>query len=86
MTRSSATRKSDQSARQQSGPQPAVHFVKPEEWATANRHGIELVRTWLRRENDPLPHTRKGSDYLVDDELAVAWVRRHFGVNCDVSE
>jgi hypothetical protein len=55
--------------------------VKPAEWAQANGYGLRTVYDFLRREEDPIPHVRKGGDYLIDDELAVDWVRKHFGVN-----
>lgn len=66
-------------------PAPTCHFVKPEAWAAANGYGVKAVREFLHREDDPIPHVRKGTDYLIDDELAVEWVRSHFGVGIDSS-
>jgi hypothetical protein len=61
----------------------SAHFVKPAAWAAANGYGLKAVREFMHRTDDPMPHVRKGSDYLVDDELAVAWVRRNFGVGVE---
>ncbi|MHB1324006.1 MAG: hypothetical protein ACYCXZ_06650 [Coriobacteriia bacterium] len=58
-----------------------VHFVDVETWATANGIGINATYEYLRREHDPLPHIRQGRRHLVDDELALGWLRRNFGVN-----
>lgn len=60
---------------------PALsHFVEPEVWSKANGVGINSLREYLRREIDPMPHVRMGRKYLVDDALAVDWMRRNFGV------
>lgn len=56
------------------------HFVAPAAWAEANGFGVNAVYEYLRREVDPLPHVRRGRKYLIDDELAVEWMRRNFGV------
>lgn len=56
------------------------HFIPVKEWAEANSLGINRVYGYLRREQDPLPHIIKGTERLIDDELAVEWIRRNFGV------
>jgi hypothetical protein len=61
-------------------PSPDPRFFDVAVWAEANSLGINAVYEYLRRERDPLPHIRQGRRKLVDDELAVAWMRRTFGV------
>lgn len=60
---------------------PSPHFVKPELWAKTNGIGLNAVYEYLRREVDPLPHLKRGSDYHIDDQRAIEWMRRNFGVN-----
>ena len=60
---------------------PTCHFVRPDAWSSANGVGINAVYGYLRRAHDPLPHVRQGRNYLIDDELAIQWMRRNFGVN-----
>jgi hypothetical protein len=66
------------SAPTEQAPAPRT-FYTPAAWAEANSLGINAVYEYLRRESDPLPHIRQGRRKLVDDELAVAWMRRTFG-------
>lgn len=66
------------------GPVPA-HFCDVATWARANNVGIDFTYECLRREIDPLPHLRIGRKYVVDDELAVAWLRRNYGVGADTA-
>lgn len=61
---------------------PASHFSPVRDWAAENGFGINDVYGFVRREEDPMPHIRRGRRRLIDDELAVAWVRRNFGVGC----
>jgi len=70
----------DAGARRTPRASAADHFVEVAEWADANRIGINAVYEALRREVDPMPHLRIGRKRLVDDELAVKWWRRHYGV------
>lgn len=60
-------------------PVPATRFFAVEAWAAANNLGVNAVYQYMRRA-DPLPHVRQGRRKLVDDELALAWMRRNFGV------
>ena len=57
------------------------HWCPPACWSSHHNLGINAVYGYLRREQDPLPHIRQGRDYRIDDALAVAWMRREFGVN-----
>ena len=61
-------------------PRPRVFGVKA--WANANNLGENTVRAWCRRTNDPFPHIRNGVHILIDDELAIGWMRRNLGVGC----
>jgi len=61
-------------------PAPASRFFTVKEWARANRLGENTVYEFCRRQRDPLPHIVCGNRRkLIDDELAVEWVRRNFG-------
>jgi len=62
---------------------PSSHLVEAKEWAQANALGVNAVYEYMRRERNPLPHVRQGRRKLVDDELAIRWMRREFGVNTE---
>lgn len=62
-------------------PAPASRFFTVKEWARANRLGENTVYEFCRRQRDPLPHIMSGRRRkLIDDELAVEWMRRNLGV------
>lgn len=55
------------------------HFVKVETWAAANGIGVNSVYEFCRHKTDPIPHLRIGTKILIDNELAVVWMRQTFG-------